>query len=255
MRAIVHPAITRSLRVPESLTLPDRPTAAAAGALPDRRVPVFATLPWAAMIVRHGQPGVRAGLVFRPETARRSVWSEMIRDRDALLWKDSVMLTWGAIARDPDLAIRLGGGSVFVRPDSGLKPFTGFVAASADELRLEIASRPHVDAAEICHAAPVRVPEGPELRVWVSAGTAVSSASYGWSADDEDASPRWAADGVRLAETAARDLETVDEAFVLDLCLYRGDPRIVELNAYATSGWYRGADPDAIIEGGRAAIG
>lgn len=211
---------------------------------------VFCSLQIAGRI-RRRHPGLVRGL-FLPEAFLRWHRYTSVLPRGVLLNPDAVLLPWSRI---PDTAPRLRpllGDGIFIRPDSPMKPFTGF-SVGTDALAFEHAALGRaaaIDPAELCVLAPARTIDPVEYRFWLVNGAvsraAPGGAAYGWHEGSEDAG-RAPKEVVELAECLARDLEQHDNLLVADLAIVDGDARLVELNAVATSGWYKGMNPERLL--------
>lgn len=134
---------------------------------------------------------------------------------------------------------------VFIRPDSGQKPFPGQSFAA------ELTSAPHrmgmaliglVAAYKLppelmCYLAPAKALEASEWRLWVVNRKVVAWTPYSWTEDLP-----WApAPGSVLAaaEAMAANPWQPDIAYVVDVGISNGCAYVLELNAASTSGLYQ----------------
>lgn len=152
---------------------------------------------------------------------------------------------------------------LFVRPDSGLKPFPGLVLdCQAQNLKTwaDVASalaydlRGQAPEKLVCLAPGYRLMPL-EWRFWVVNRTVVASSPYSW----EDGVVPWQAPpeaALKLAEAMAQNAWQPDIAYVVDV-VQRQDGAapfyINELNAASTSGLYS-VPFDALLPALRAAV-
>jgi len=163
--------------------------------------------------------------------------------RDWRLNREGIYLPWGMIPERAEMLMDLYGDHLFIRPDSSLKPFPGFDIAKGrlvEEHRLRNATD-HVDPGEMCFIAPALEIEALEYRAWVIEGQVVSIAPYSWTDAHLGVSdiPEVVAE---RAAALARHIELHRDCYTADFTVHEGEPRLVELNALSTSGWYPRAD-------------
>jgi hypothetical protein len=196
-------------------------------------------------IRREGRAG--PGLWLIPEAMRVSAW--LPRFAAHALNADGIFLPW-AMART-----RCTAPPLFVRPDSGLKPFPGqvvdFEAAPGTANTPDTLERTYrVAPEEMVYLAPVQPAAlfSIEWRVWIVDRAVVAWSAYTWSTPDTPpAPPGPLPPPVRaLAETLARAPWQPDTAWVLDAVLAGDEARLVEVNATSTAGVYD-ANLDALL--------
>jgi hypothetical protein len=132
----------------------------------------------------------------------------------------------------------LGGpGSVFVRPDSPLKPFSGRVLrADAIDLKALDHGLYYDDLQLPVIVAPVRA-LGREWRYVVADRRVVAGSAY--SAEGRDALPDDPAGAPwQLAAHIAQQLAPPEDVYVLDLCEADGELRLLELNPFSGADLY-----------------
>lgn len=202
-------------------------------------------------------PNLVRGLIYRPERLRASVWSSLI-DARFLLNRGAVILPFGVMSDRSDQIQRLFGSSLFIRPDSARKLFTGF-RLKTDHLQaeLKILQRSY----GLQHDDLILIDEGRSLhcvecRFWVSQGQIVTWAPYALAeggVPDPDRIDPGQIDAMReVLEAILREtpsLETLDDMLVMDMAIEMigGSARLIEINTWATSGFYPGADLAAIF--------
>lgn len=222
----------------------------------DMDVRVHCSIEVAGFIQRHCLRLVR-GLIYRPDRLRYSVWSSLI-GLDCLLNRDSIILPFGVLAARAGQLEALFGPQLFIRPDSARKLFTGFSLPAAG-LRAEtavLAQSYGVQPEDLIVIDRARRLHPVEWRFWVSQGRVVACAPYALAEggvpfpDDVDPS----AEGKMRAMledilAASPMLETLDDMLVMDMAteIMGGAARLVEINAWSTSGFYPGADVPAIL--------
>lgn len=198
--------------------------------------------------VRFNHPGLANGITLPEGFLRHSNYSSLLSP-ETLLNPEGLYLPWGQIPRNiPHLEARFGA-HLFLRPDSSLKPFPGFDIATRD-LAGEWNARcqtDRVEPGEMCFIASGRDVPDLEYRVWIVDARVVTSAPYSWNPRRAALALKRASDPDRTAcETAASEiaerLEMHEQCYTADFTMVEGTPRLVELNAISTSGWYPGLD-------------
>lgn len=217
---------------------------AASGATPI----VFCALQVAAWI-RRNTPTLARGVDLPQQFLRHSVYTSML-DPQWLLNPRGVYLPWGQIRAKSDDLVSLFGDHIFIRPDSSLKPFPGFDVDTCDLDQEHVARTmtDHVTLEEMCYIAPGKRIASDEYRTWIVDSHVAASARYSW--DDQIASVPKTAPDIILVQGArvAAALEMAEQCFTADFVLEGGEPKLVELNAISTSGWYAGTDIKSVFK-------
>lgn len=136
---------------------------------------------------------------------------------------------------------------LFVRPDSGIKTFTGTPIKLIDceaELR---ALNDKVDNDSIIHIGLCKQFRD-ETRFIICGDTVVDGSRYSTDSGErrmEDTNyPKELYDfAVNIAKCAWKP----DEVFTLDVCMTNDGPKIVEINSFSCAGWYA-ANPHVIVK-------
>jgi hypothetical protein len=214
--------------------------------LADERPAVFCSLAIASFINR-SCPSLARGLVLPRQFLDHHHYTALI-PRDLHLNAGGIYLPWGRIALEPVMLRTLFPKGVFIRPDSPMKPFTGF-SSTHDDLAYEIHAMGRaamIDPFEMCYICQAQnIPEV-EYRCWIVDGAVATSASYGWQQDSETFGP--APDSIlNAALRVARAVEMSEQVFTADFVLMDDSPKLVELNATSTSGWYASMTPEHLI--------
>lgn len=259
MKILIQSCISRDVDIAkkaeaigiEVVALPDRPCISLLADLEAEEgkalipSPVFCSLQ-VGRTIRRSFPTLARGLDMPLEFLRHGHYSALL-EPGLLLNGLGIYLPWSRVAPAKEMLAGLFGDMVFLRPDSPAKPFTGF-ATTMSELAFELSAREqtdHVRPEEMVFLAKARTLSEHEFRFWIIDSQVVTSTSYSWDpAAGRLAPPRHAHD---LARQVAKALEHHCQNFVADLVLLNGEPRLVELNAISTSGWYEGMDPAQLI--------
>ncbi|MDP1573139.1 MAG: ATP-grasp domain-containing protein [Pseudomonadota bacterium] len=185
-------------------------------------------------------PGV-PWLYFDTHAYDVSSWMPRIGSNIPVLNRDGLFLPFGMLqAPCPALLSWIGEeGSVFIRPDSGRKLFTGFVVKVARDGSLSIGHEHQVrlvapDA--MCLVALAKIMEPVEWRFWVVDRKVVASTPYSW-----DTEPEWAPapdSCLAVAQAMAANPWQPDIAYVVDVVEHGGQSYLLEINAASTSGIY-----------------
>ncbi|MGI9333228.1 MAG: ATP-grasp domain-containing protein [Gammaproteobacteria bacterium] len=175
-----------------------------------------------------------------------SAWYSQSRTR--LLHREWSALTVQELVDDPARAFARFGSpeSLFVRPDSALKPFAGrVIQREAVNLRALDHGFYFNDTSTNVVLAPVRK-VGREWRYVVVDGRVVAGSAYTADSraamkDDPRGSP-W-----QFADAIARELPSPDVAYVLDVCESDGELWLLELNPFSGADLYA-CDTDDVVE-------
>lgn len=152
---------------------------------------------------------------------------------------EAVYLPFGDFERRFDQMYRLFGASrLFVRPDSGIKTFTG-LCIDLETAPFEISSLKQltpVTEKTMVLVAPARVIDA-EYRFFIVGGKVITGSQY--HVDGKiSIDPSVSEVCLRVAEQVAALPRQVDLAYACDVGLFGGVPKVVELNAFSTSGLY-----------------
>lgn len=153
---------------------------------------------------------------------------------------DAMMTTWGLLKSNPDWWFNFfNTASLFVRPDSGKKTFTGQVFDKVNiKTEMEFLSRhSNVMPETILWVCPAKKIEK-EFRFWISAGKVVTYSEYSWDRDiDIAGSPSDTA--FKLAEKVAGYQWQADRIYTVDIQDSSKEAKIIELNSFSCAGLYR----------------
>mgnify|MGYP006274689279 CR=1 FL=1 len=225
-----------------------------ADALGSRRPVLWCSLAVAARI-RRAHPRLLPGLALPDDFLRHHVYSSLLDDTQVLN-SPAIYLPWGKIRGARNLLRYLARNgdmpeTIFVRPDSPFKPFTGMTLpldtpeALADACTIT-ASSCALHGEEMCVLAPARHLPTDEYRVWIVDGIPVTWARYGWSPGSSTPGGPVPRGLMEAAATIARRLAWHEQTYTADFVACP-EWRLVELNALSTSGLYTGADMHALI--------
>lgn len=213
----------------------------------DERPVLFTSLMVAGFVERH-HPVLARGLIRASTFLRHSHYHAYLPQGMALN-EHGIYLPWGQIQRQADRLRTLFPQGLFIRPDSPLKPFTGFAVGHdrlAEEWMLQTQTC-HIAMQEMCFVAPCLELDSTEYRVWIVNAQPVTSSAYGW-----DVEKIWRGDVpspiIQAATALGRKLELTEQVYTADFIMHGERPRLVELNAVSTSGWYPDMKPSALIE-------
>jgi hypothetical protein len=191
--------------------------------------------------------------LFYPEKFLRFTRYSQFIPRNVLLNSDYLVLPYGEIVNWLPRLIEIFGESLFIRPDSPNKPFTGFSKTGVAELSFELgalAITECIDSSELCIIAPAKTIPEIEWRFWLIEEQIVTFAPYTWNLRNQDVITRSkpSSEMLNAATDLAVRLVEHDNALVADFVETPEGPKLVELNAVSTSGWYKGMDYNALIE-------
>lgn len=180
-------------------------------------------------------------LYFDARTYDVSYWMPRISSSIPVLNRSGVFLPFGMLqAPCPALLSWVGEEcSVFIRPDSGRKLFTGFVAKVAAGGSLSIGHEHQtrlVAPDAMCLVAMAKNMASIEWRFWVVDRKVVASTPYSW-----DTEPEWLPapeSCLAVAQAMAANPWQPDLAYVVDVVEHAGQSFLLEINAASTSGVY-----------------
>ncbi|MCE6958809.1 ATP-grasp domain-containing protein [Cereibacter sphaeroides] len=216
----------------------------------DTRPVLFVSLD-AARFVERTCPALRRGLILDREKLRVHRWSGFL-PAELLLNRSFVLLPFGALASRAEQMHALFGERLFLRPDSAMKEFPGQVVA-ARRLGAETAALGrlhHIDRELLCVVDRAQELPLHEWRFWLADGGIVTCAPYAFGpggVNDAVAAPPCPTVLRDAARRAALALEIWENPVVADLVVDAGgEPRLVEINGFSTSGFYPGLDAAAL---------
>lgn len=188
----------------------------------------------------HTGPGV-PWLYFDAHSYDVSHWMPRIASHIPVLNRSGVFLPFGMLQSPRPVLLSWIGeeGSVFIRPDSGRKLFTGFVAKVASDGSLSIGDEHQtrlVAPDAMCLVAQAKNLAPIEWRFWIVNHKVVASTPYSW-----DAEPEWEPapeSCVAVATAMAANPWQPDLAYVVDVVEHDGETFLLEINAASTSGVY-----------------
>jgi hypothetical protein len=218
----------------------------AEASIKDQRPVIFCSLPIAGRISR-AFPRLASGIVLPKDFLQHAHYSALLPE-DIQLNTGGIYLPWGILLERKEQLERLYPDGVFIRPNSSLKPFTGF-AVTHNEFPAEhhmMTQAAGISATELCFVAPKADIPNVEYRVWIVDSQPVTAASYGW--EDTSENQEVPLEVMTAARKVAGLLEMSEQIFTADFVMTQEGVKLVELNAVSTSGWYQGMDPKALIE-------
>jgi hypothetical protein len=190
--------------------------------------------------IKRNHPQLARGVILPRDFLQHETYSALI-DPQMLLNPQGLYLPWGKIPSHKAMIQGALGNDIFMRPASPMKPFTGF-RLDISNIEAEHLSHTRISAIspeEMIFLAPGKDLPDVEYRVWVIEGEPVTSAGYSWT---DIGSPRGKAPDAVMsaAKELARQLQYREDCYTADFVVLNGQPKLVELNAISTSGWYPG---------------
>lgn len=208
---------------------------------------VFCSLQTAARI-RKNNPNLTNGLFFPDNFLHYAEYTAYIPD-EWLLNPDFIILPYNSIYKYTDLLKTEYPEGVFIRPNSPLKPFTGFskpcIYSALDEIN-SLYKLEKFKPSELCVISGLKPVNPVEWRLWLVDTEVVTYAPYSWEEGDLPTTPSKSV--IDLGLKVAELMECHDNALVADIVETPDGPKVVELNAVSTSGWYKGLDSLKLVE-------
>lgn len=204
-----------------------------------------------ARIAKKSFPRIARGVWLDEEPLRASRMSGIIPGR-ILLNRTSVFMPLGAVPSRAEQMRAIFGDRVFMRPDSPMKHFSGLVCETSD-LPFEASCAAQVNVLHGDHLVMIdraREIMPVEYRFWLCDGEVVTWSPYAHDGGRADISRNDLASAMVAAQEVAAITETIVNPVVADFAIENGEAKLIEMNAFSTSGIYPGADVRAIIRAG-----
>lgn len=236
------------------LQLPPPPAGAGAGEI----AMALTTLQDARSLGRNTQLWpYRPGLYFDSSNYNVSSWLPRLPQDVPILNRSSFFCPVGLIATLPHIAW-LDLGAVFVRPDSGLKRFTGYtiegIRGWPQVAQALLEAHPTLGVHELVQIAPARQIAPVEWRFWIAEHQVIGQAQYSWYMLNERNEAESVPEQVlALALEIAQRYEAPHPIYVLDVVQSEGEVFANELNAFSTSGLYN-VDVSSLMPAAREVI-
>jgi hypothetical protein len=199
------------------------------------------------------RPEFVPGVLCRPEMLKVSTYGAFWGRH--LLNDDYVVLPWAEFVRRREIWIRDAGGaeSVFVRPNSCEKIFTG-QEIPFDDWHHEVRCMESLTGIRpetlVCVSSPKSDIAG-EWRFWIANGAVVTHSHYSWETAGQPGAvcPEPPLECIELANALCREPWQPDVAYTADICMTDRGARLVEVNSFSCSGVYE-ADLSRLIDAG-----
>jgi len=189
------------------------------------------------------------GTFLREENLKYHVYSSKFASTNDYLNSDHFFVTFKFLRENPDeVYSKINGKSIFIRPDSGSKSFTGKVIPKRDfDLEMDCMKQLYntSDDELILVSTPKQILE--ESRFIICDNEAISYSRYqikGEHKVDTNTSKQCIDFVNNILEFQAW---TPEEIFTLDVALTPKGPKIIELNSFSCAGWYA-CDEKTIID-------
>lgn len=209
---------------------------------------VFGSIQAISHIRRH-HPRLAAGTIVDFDQLSVSAWLGRLPAR-AVLNRNAVFLPFGRLADRAEMLEAAYGPWLFVRPDRSTKSFPGqqVAVAGLDRFIGDLRQLHHVADDELILVDRARRIHRDEYRFWISDGKILSHAPY---AHDPGRVPAPCLAELReFVEGMLDPISAIQDPVVADFVLDEiGEPRLIELNGFSTSGFYSGVDFGALARG------
>lgn len=197
------------------------------------------TLQDAQRLIRKDYPST-PWLFFNNNNYKVSYWLPRIDSDIAVLNKEALFLPKGLLNSIQISRVVNLGDKLFIKPDSGNKPFTGFSVVNDHDLYKNIQDHllfSHVEPEEMCVLSPHKNLESIEWRFWIAENKIIAYTPYAWESEPVFYEPPEKV--MEMAEKMARNSWQPDYCYVADFCTtIDGEVMLIEINAASTSGVY-----------------
>lgn len=200
---------------------------------------VFTTIQNSKKLIRNNSD-LSKGISYPESRLYYNTYSQFI-DKQSLLNDSFIILPWNMIKENYNNLINWFGQELFIRPNSPNKPFTGFDVKTQDELFFEISSRNQIENIfpdELCIITNKKQISNTEFRFWVYDSKIIGHSNYSWDDNYNMTSQEFFDNNYKFVEKTTGIMEDYLFDYVIDFCLNEDKPKIVELNAFTSSGWY-----------------
>ena len=188
------------------------------------------------------------GVILDTKFTKWSTYSGLIPD-EYLLNDSAIMMPFSKLYERKDQLQDLFGNEIFIKPDESIKSFSGF-AFSINNMDYELdALRQTVNtqSEELIVVDKKKNLEDFEYRCWIIEGDVLSPAGYSFEKNHSDA-PECPKEIIKLARHVNSFVEIYETVYTADFIMYEGEPKLVEINGFSTSGFYPDIDFKSIIE-------
>ena len=198
-----------------------------------------------------GESHLAHGLFYPKRFLDFTVYTSELPEK-YFLNSDYIVLPWCKLEQNIDRLTNIFGNNLFIRPNSSQKSFTGFSKNGKKELVEEIRALKqiyNIRKEELCVITSSKEMDDVEYRFWIVDGKVSTWAPYSWKSYSLSKIPITTLETVKgYATQFAEMIGVYQEAIVADICIYNDLPKIIELNAVSTSGWYEGMLKEKLIE-------
>lgn len=160
--------------------------------------------------------------------------------KERLLNSDYIFLPWRELRRSKDFVLNVFKGDVFVRPDSGYKPFTGFVLRE-DDWDYELNAQEQTSS--VMHNSHILISSAKKIYAeyrFVIAGRKVVTGSQYHQNGETVESAILDPVAIELAEFVAKyPWWQLDVCYTCDIGITDAGPKIVEINSFSSAGLYK----------------
>lgn len=218
--------------------------------LVDKQPILFASIEITKYVRKH-LSNLASGIIMPVDGFDESIlfWNRYstVLPRSWLLNHDCIILPFGSLKHHVTKIERIYGNRIFIKPLSAWKTFTGFdcIAHNINQETSSLRQAENVLDGELTIVTDYKPISETEYRFWCIDGKVISSSAYSWNGVPE--SQDIPLDISRLVEDAADFISIYENALVIDACYHSGVPKIIELNAISTSGWYEGVDINKLL--------
>lgn len=186
-------------------------------------------------VAKHRALPIVPGAYWQDKAMQHTTYSNVIPSH-LLLNEEHVLATLGDVRRRFGFYTKaLGSDGVFIRPNSGNKVFAGSVVRSVDELSALQKTFASADDTVVV-VAPLQSILA-EYRLMVVNGEVITGSQYQKNGEVH-LDRRVPTDVWNVARQVADLSNAIDVAYVCDVASTPKGPKVVELNALSTSGWY-----------------
>lgn len=161
-------------------------------------------------------------------------------DPEDVLNADRIFMNFGLLKKKKKFVFDVfKSDTIFIRPNSGMKPFTGFTVNYDwfdSEMNALYQTSSVIDST-ICLIAPEKKILQ-EIRFFIAENELITGSTYSWDSNFY-ATRDWSNESAELAKKVASKYQHLDTCFVCDIAIVPDEgPKVIELNSFSCAGAY-----------------
>lgn len=181
-------------------------------------------------------------LYFNHKDYQVSSWLSHLHDFPTLN-DDTIFLPYALITES---RLKSLGDKYFIRPNSGNKIFTGFSFTTLEEMKYNL-DYFKLSPEDMCAISSHKSIKAQEYRFWICEREIIGMSPYSWN---KEPMANWVIPSpvIDMAHKLTQHSYQPAECYVADFCIETSGVKLVEINAFSTSGFYEGLEVENFFE-------